>query len=464
MKRFFYVVGAVCICLLVLIIFLPTLAGSNWITKPIIERLARDRFDLSIDSVKLRWLSPLEFRGITVKQDGEVPLLTIQAITTNRSLLGYLFGGRNLGQVVVEQPTVDVALLSDGSNLSKFVDAIRGAEEAGRTDLKSKPLFDVAIAIRGFNAKVQKTSSDTPLVVVPPFDADLSYQATQGTTHLFVEPTTLLKGVELRPELLELGLAYAIPVLAKSAWFDGKISLSVGKLDINLDKPIDSLGDAKFTLHQVRSGPSDPQIIALLGMIARMRGKEPIQEIVFVDGSQIEITVVDQKVHHKGLAFGLPKVDPRLQIASSGSVDMVNRMLDIEVQVPVPIENMARRDAVKALGVPTIGIPIRGTLDEPKPDWLALRNNAGILLGSIQDSLQEEAPGMAAFVGAVEGLANGEADQVIGAATDIAKELIERRRKAKEAELNGETPTSNGAPIRDALRGWLQNRSKPVEP
>jgi hypothetical protein len=443
--------------------FLPTLAGSKWIIEPVIQRLAQDRFVLTTEAVHLSWFSPLEIRGIVIKQDGDVPLLTIDTIRSNRGLLGYLIGGRNLGKVEIVKPTIDIELLADESNLSRFINAVRGSEE-GTSEAKptAKPLFDIDIAIQQCSAKVQQAATDAPLVVIPPFDVDLSYQTSQGTTMLHIAPAAILREVELRPELMELGLGYAVPVLAKSAWFDGKISLEVDAWQINLDQPIDSFGKARLTMHQVRSGPSDPQIIQLLAVLAKLRGREPLQEIVFVDGSQIEVGLAQQKVLHSGLQFGLPKVDPRLQISSRGTVGLVDRSLDLQVRIPIPVENIARREAVQALGVPTIEMPIKGTLDDPKPDWLALRGSTGLLLQTIQSQLAEDAPGTAAAIGVLEGLASGEADEVIVAATDLAKELLERRRAAKEAEANGETPPSSGTPIRDALRGWLQNRNQPV--
>ncbi len=464
MRRLLYAIGFLIAAFVAFLAFLPTIAGSKWIMEPVIKRLAQDRFVLTTEAVRLRWFSPLEIRGIVIKQDGDVPLLTIDEIRSDRGLFGYLIGGRTLGQLEINKPTIDIELLANESNLSRFINAVRGSNDSTEdTKPKSKPLFDIDIAIHQCSAKVQEAATDAPLVVIPPFDVELSYQASQGTPMLSIASAAILQEVELRPELMELGLGYAVPVLAKSAWFDGKISLDIEASKINLDQPIESMGKAKLTMHQVRSGPSDPQIIQLLAVLAKLRGREPLQEIVFVDGSQIEVEMADQKVLHSGLQFGLPKVDPRLQISSRGTVGLVDRSLDLQVRIPIPVENLARREAVQALGIPTIDMPIKGTLDEPQPDWLALRGNTGVLLQTIQSQLAEDAPGTAAAVGVLEGLASGEADEVIVAATDLAKELIERRRAAKEAESNGETPPSSGTPIRDALRGWLQNRNQPVE-
>ena len=67
---------------------------------------------------------------------------------------------------------------------------------------------------------------------------------------LIVAPTTLMDQVELTPELVELGLDYALPLLAKSTWFDGRISLSIGRVDVPIDRPTRATGELQLTLHR----------------------------------------------------------------------------------------------------------------------------------------------------------------------------------------------------------------------
>ena len=117
--------AAVCVPLLGLVLFLPTMLGSKWIYDPLLKRLANDDFELGIDSVKLSWFSPLEFQGITVRQtippDSEpfssAPLVSIRSIQSNRGLFGYLLNGRNLGRIQINEPKLGIALLEDGSEI-----------------------------------------------------------------------------------------------------------------------------------------------------------------------------------------------------------------------------------------------------------------------------------------------------------------------------------------------------------
>ncbi len=108
-----------------------------------------------------------------------------------------------------------------------------------------------------------------------------------------------------------------------------------------------------------------------------------------------------------------------------------DKSLDLLVNVPVPIEQLARRAEVQKLGVPTLRLPIKGTLDDPNVDWTSMRGDAATLLASIRQAFRDEAPAAANVVGALEGLAEGKADQAIGAAVDVIQQLRERRQEDK---------------------------------
>lgn len=445
---------------------LPTLLGTKWIYQPLVDRLKAEDFELQIDSVRLRWFSPLHFAGLRLQQSDGSSLISIAEVKSNRGLLGYLLGGRRLGRIEIVQPTIDVKLLSDSSNLDRFVKAIEGKSPKSDST-RTKLAVDLQVAVRQLSATVTRTEDSASLVVVPAFDVDLEYLGASGASELRVAPAEVLKQVELTPELMQLGLGHAIPLLAKSAWFDGRLSLKIGALRIPLDDPEKTSGKAELTLHQVRSGPAEPQVISALDLIARLRGKESQHELVFVDGSIVEIEVGDGRVHHQGLKVGLPKIDPRFQLSTSGSVGMVDRQLDLLLGVPIPVEQLARRDQVKQIGVPTLGLPIRGSLDAPRVEWQQLRGESAQLISLMRSQLAGDAPRTAVALQALEGLASGEADQTIAAAVDLVKELRDRRAaRQNSTDAEPETAEENQGgdaeppkrPLRDALRDLLRKK------
>ncbi len=166
--------------LLLLLLVLPTLIGTKWIYQPLVDRLAADDFVVKLDGVRLGWFTPLRFRGIEIKQVDGPSLLTVDEINTDRGLLGYLLSGRRMGRIQIERPTVDVQLIEDSTNLERFIKAIEGRspqqqEEAAREKLK----IDVEVVIHGASAKVHR-DSELPLVVIPPFDANVRYLGQRG--------------------------------------------------------------------------------------------------------------------------------------------------------------------------------------------------------------------------------------------------------------------------------------------
>jgi len=450
---------------LVFLLALPTMLGSKWIYEPIIQRLAKDQFKLEIGAVKLSWFGSLEFDQIQISQtvDGLVPnefppLVTIRAIKSNRGLLGYLVNGRNLGRVEILEPKLDIALLEDGSNLERLVTSIEGDQSKETTQKKSKPKLDLDLAVRRLSVQVKPMDGGKTIQVIPPMDADISYRALDQDATLVIQPMQVLDHAVLTPELIRLGVGLAVPLLAKSAWFDGRISLTTKEIHVPLAKPIESTGEAKLTLHQVRSGPSEPLIVGALDALARLRGKEASHELVFVDGSEVAVQVAEGRIFHSGLEAGLPQLDPRLQIATKGYVGLVDRSLDMIVEIPVPIEQLARRDKVQQLGVPRVKLPVGGTLDDPEIKWDIMRGESALLLASIAGRLQSDSPLTSTIVDAIGDVTEGKADEAIATAVDFVKNLRQRRTQEK-ADKDEEVLPSNEAkepekrrPFRDALK------------
>ena len=423
---------AIAALLMMLVALLPTIIGSRWVAQPLIARLRADDFQLRIDSVRLRWLTPLQLSGIHLQQHNGPELLSIKEIRSDRSLLGFLFNRNDLGHFEIVKPTVDIELIADESNLGRLIRAVKEQTSPSPNNAGPRRALNVSIDVSEFSAKVQRGQDEAPLVIIPAFDVAMQYQATSDSANITIGETEILKQVELTPELMQFGLAFALPPLAQSAWFDGQISLAIDDTSIDLDKPELSSGRTIITLHQVRSGPTQPQIIELLEFWARLRKQEPLREIVFVDGSQIEIEVADTKVTHRGLQFGLPRFDPRFQLSTSGSVGLQDRGLDLIVNIPVPLEQLAFRESVQALGVPTISLPIGGTLDRPKIDWSAMRNQSSALLDQIKQIVIKDSPTTAAVVGAIESISNGDADKAIGMATEFAQQWLKTRRQRSD--------------------------------
>lgn len=442
-----------------LLLALPSILGSSWVVQPIVQRLRTGDFELRLASLQLGWFSPIQLQGISIQQSNGPALLTIDRVQSSRGLLGFLLNGRQLGTVRIVKPTIDVELLSDSSNLERLIHALEGKNGPSPSKPKGPlPNIDLDIQIEDFSAKVQRPGDPQPLVIIPPWDAHLQYRSLQGNSRLHVEPTQILQQVEITPELVKLGLGHAIPLLAESAWFEGRISLATGAIDVTLDDPVQSIGEGTLTLHQVKSGPSQPTILQLLDLLAHLRDKPPHHEIVFVDGSQIKIQIHDGIVHHEGLEAGLPKVDERLQIASSGDVGLVDKSLNLTLQCPVPLALLARRQEVRDIGVPMVRIPVGGTLDAPQVRWDTLRQDSGDLLALLSEKVQDNSPGTAAILQSLEKVADGQADEAISVAVDMFKALRDRKKQESNDSNANANKEESKRPVRDALRDLFRGK------
>lgn len=472
---------------LLLVLAAPSFVGSKWGYEPLIRAFAQDRLHLQVGQVKLGWFRPIEITDIVLSDLGGTqdpllptssslpsapsanrPLLTIDSLRADRGLLGFLLGGRKLGRIEIIAPRMDISLLEDGSNLERLIQSLQRSQQDDAPNSSSapasRPKFDLQIAIRSASVHVERAGVEGPLVVVPPFDVTAEYLGVGEDPHVIVEPTTLLHEVELTQELVRLGIGKAVPLLAKSAWFDGRVSLSSERMDIPLEHPVDSKGKASIVLHQVRTGPSEPMIIDAIEFIARLRNKPAALELVFVDGSQIEVAIQDRRVFHSGLEAGLPKVDERLQFSSSGSVGIEDRSLDMTLLVPVPVEQIAMRDKVKELGVPRLRVPVGGTLDQPQVDWNLMRKDSGLVLAMMAGQLEGDAPILSNIVGSLGNVAEGQADEAIAAAAEMLKSIRDRRKQSSgDAKKTAESPTSaeesaSKRPLLDALRKAVRPR------
>jgi hypothetical protein len=458
---------------IILLTMLPTIASMRWVYARLLNQVAVQGFDLDIESVRLSWFSPLRLDGLKLRETNKpVTLLTIQTIKTDQGLLSYLWNGLRAARIDLVSPRIDVEWIDDQTNLQRLVAAIEGrVGTSGQAEpTKSLGPLQVQLVVDDLHMMLSSDKEQSSLVALNGIHLDGTYARDAKGSYVHLEPTKILSETELTPELMRLGIGYAIPLLAKSAWFQGRVSLETGVIDIPIDSPLQSKGTAIITLHEAKSGPTEPEVKRLLDILARLRGTESVYELVFIDNSKIEIKVADQKVSHKGLEFGFPKVDPRLQLSSAGSVELVTRALDLIVNVPVPLEQLASREKVRELGVPTIGVAVRGTLDKPQVDLSAMRGESADLIALVRQRLGGEAPAVSAALGAIEGLAGGEADVAIGAAVDLIREIQRRRQASRESQANRDSqanpegtnpeatiPAAPGAqPIRDALRNRLR--------
>jgi hypothetical protein len=408
----------------------PRWFSGNWLIQPLLDRLAKGEYQLTSDRVELSWLGPMSLHGVTIAPLGQPRVLHVEQVRTQRGLIGFLLGGRKLGEITIVRPAVEVEFLRGGTNLQELLAAISGdpridgQQESGA---RKTPRVDVAISIEQMQAQISRAEQKEPLLIVPPFDLRGTWKSAEGPPVLTLEPTKILDHVEITPELLQLGLDRVVPWLARSTWIAGDCSFSIDQITIPLDHPERSQGTASLQLHQVTSGPSDPLVLQAIELAGRQFQKEIPRQLTFVEDSDIAIRFADGKVEHEGLRVGLPDLEKRFQWSSRGQVGIADRSLSMQVGMPVPVEWLARP--------------------------ASLRKQAGQLLGKIGSQVQSEAPVTAEVMQVLEGVAAGDADQAIAATIEWVRQARARREAARRA-----AEQSSGDP------GQLEEESPPTTP
>ena len=250
-KFFSWRVGLAAIAVALLGIgLLPQLVSSRWVYDPLLQRLHAEEFHLNVNAVTLRWFAPIRLEGISLEQQNRpgAKLLSIREVVAEKGLFGFLLSRQQLGRWEVIEPTIDIELLQQGSNVENLVRAIGGNATAEKPK-RAPPAIDIEVNVQRASVVVHKDSTSQPLVVIPPWNVDLSFRSASGPPMVHVKPTRWLDHVKLTPELMKMGLELALPALSKSTWLDGEVSLDSGEVNYWLNRPADSSGDCVLTLH-----------------------------------------------------------------------------------------------------------------------------------------------------------------------------------------------------------------------
>jgi hypothetical protein len=417
------------------IVTLPWWLPVNWLTGQLSQRLAAQDLRLRVGNVQWGWLQPVVLSEIEFLDPDEQALVSVNAIRMQQGLLRQLLSGRDLGTIVIDGLEIDLTLLDSGNNFQKTLNALAGSKSSEKS-ASPPPKVDFDLIIRDLELVVWRAGGQHPLFDSGTTELSASYRAANGEAWFSLAPATVLNNIELSPELFRLGLGLIIPPVADATALSGSLSLRLEQLELPLAAPGKGQVQGELTVHRFEAAASQPLAKAIIEPIARRLQGSETGQIKLIDESMIQFELADQRMFHEGLAFGLPALDPRMIFESRGSVG-IDRTLDLEMLIPVPLELLARRESVKELGIPQLTVPIRGTLDQPELDLQAVVGDLGGLLGDIGSQLKAagEAPGLSAVLNAVGGVTNGaQAEQVAEDLGDLLRAIRERRQRRLEEQ------------------------------
>ena len=321
------------------------------------------------------WLGPIVFEDVVVvPNSGAREPVVIQRIEASHGIAAFLFSGGDVGHVSVEG--LETHLVFDeerNSNASGlFVDAgdagDQGDPNKGHRPPRKTPLRMVLDVVDA-RVRIEGPWSPDPWIS-DPIDVELRLAHTPSgdASEWTLQPTTILEEALLEPSVAQGVLAYIAPVLADATRTSGRFSLALDGGTFPVGVPEKSAFSGRLTMHAVDLGPG-PMVT---GILAALPGRIQVPTSIRVaDDSQISFRMEDRRMWHEGLEFGfpLPRGGSRLDLTSSGSVGLDDKVLDLKLALPFPADIPSDRPVLATLAGKTVSIGIGGKLGKPRVDF-----------------------------------------------------------------------------------------------
>lgn len=373
------------------------LASPERISRLVARAAPELRADVRFGAVKLGWLGPLVLEDIQiVPRDGSPEPITVKRVEVSSGLAAILLSLGDLGRLRVAG--LDARIVFDAqrrSNLEGLVEprdtpgaapAAAGAPRSRRSPVRLD--IDVVDAI----VRIAGPWTPDPWVSDPiNVHAALGPAADGLSSEWNIEPVQLLDEARLEPAVAQGVLAYIAPIMADATRMGGRFSLRLDAARLPLGAPEDARVSGVLAMHAVDLGPGPlaARIIEALPL-----GLKVPAAIRVADESHIAFRVADRKVWHEGLAFGvpLPRIGERLDLKSSGSVGLVDKALDLKLELPLPAKLPSDKPVLAALAGRTLSVRVGGILGEPRVDFDgSLRAAAGGVVSELVSRLRREA-------------------------------------------------------------------------
>jgi len=417
-RRWPWITAIVVVGLIVFVAILPYLASIGLIRNGLL-RAAMPRVNGTVRAggARLGWFSPIHFEDVEIRSlDGE-PVVSIARLEGDRALWRMVFG-RDLGELRVERPRIDVVIDRGGSNLRRVFP-------------KHKlPNVSLGVKVVGGRVSVRGGDAARPWTAEPvnfAFRLRPRSASADGQPRLEIEPGVVFSDAPLASDACRDLLKYIAPVVANATEVSGRFSVEVDRCEFPLMDFAQGEGSGRLTIHKLALGPG-PLVHELAAFV-----KLP-PDAVTVEEETVTFRMAQGRIHHSRLPFRLQ----RLQVTTSGSVGMDDRSLEMVAKLALPEDLWDERPL---LANKTLRIPIGGTLDKPKIDGKAV-------LQSLRESGLEVLS---------DAWTKGQLDL-----SEIFKAVRQRRQERRERQANP-SKQPNGEPRRplgSLLRGIVEGAAE----
>ncbi|MDA0659729.1 MAG: hypothetical protein O3C60_12935 [Planctomycetota bacterium] len=436
-----------------------TLALLPWLVchtdlRQSVLRSALGKFHLTGDCDKLRagWFTPISLHGLTAKSMQGITIFEVASIQSSVTLASMVFGHTNLGEFQITDSVLHL-YVGKGATTWELLREIQKQRdtksEHTSTPTASSPV-SIKLHLKNAQLVVHEYNDKTTLADVSNVNLVAAISTESGEPQLTIQLSEPLTRIPVTPELSRAGLRYATPVLSVATWTSGTFSVELETFVVPLRAPKNARIKGAIVLHDVTAGLQEGPVRSATRDIAMLTNRRIPDKITLAKESRVEFAAYDGRVHHSGLAVGLPDVSSELLVHSSGSVGF-DKTLQLELDVPLPFALLGTGPLAKTLGNQSLLLPVSGTLDDPTISFQGDGKIVSDLLAKLLTGGQ---------VPTTEKSGNSDSpdsddtlQEFLDQAGEVAKLLKQRRDERRKQQPptsdEGQEPTSR--PLRDFL-------------
>lgn len=148
-------IAGMCLFLVALLWFAPLIVAKTSLLSWVLSSAASDlNGSVTFQSASLGWFSPVELRGVAIRDNREVPVVSAERIKGRKSLLSLLWDTARPGHFLIEKPKITLEIRRDGSNLEDLI------AEYLKPSEKETEAVECSIQIVGGTVEVHDKTAD----------------------------------------------------------------------------------------------------------------------------------------------------------------------------------------------------------------------------------------------------------------------------------------------------------------
>ncbi len=138
----------------VLVLVAPSILAATGLWRSVLTAAAPEIAPLvNAESLSLAWWSPIEIKGLSVRDEQGQPLADIAAIRSQKTLFALAANANDLGTFEIVEPKAKVVLRADGSNIEDFLAKLPASKDDGGKGAPTK----VGLVVTGGTVELDDT-------------------------------------------------------------------------------------------------------------------------------------------------------------------------------------------------------------------------------------------------------------------------------------------------------------------